>query len=181
MGLGRARRWDARVALAQDSYALHLQLEANIFRLFKQRGDALLIGDRDWGEGERALREAIDQNLRDIRLVIAREIEMVGEEEIEALAAFDMMEADIRSVNAALTRLSATGEPIATALQIERLADLLDREIDITLDNRILAALAEEQEEVDEIMAQATALRALNERVIYAGVAVAAALLAAML
>ena len=48
-------REDARTQLAQDAYGLHLKLEANIYRLFKQHGDALLIGDRDGGEGEREL------------------------------------------------------------------------------------------------------------------------------
>lgn len=181
VSLERARWWDARIQLAQDSYALHLELEANVFRLFKQHGDALLIGDRDGGAGERDLRAAIAANLDGIRDVIAREIQMVGEEEIEELAALDLIAADIRSINAALATLSAAGDPIDAAIRIERLANLLDRQIDVILDTRIRAALDEEQEEVQEIMAEAAIFRARNERIVYAFVVAAIALLAAML
>ena len=48
--LEKSRWWDARTQLAQESHALHLKWEANLYRLFKQHGDALLIGDRDGGE-----------------------------------------------------------------------------------------------------------------------------------
>ncbi len=39
--LEKSRWWDARTQLAQESYGLHLKLEANLYRLFKQHGDAL--------------------------------------------------------------------------------------------------------------------------------------------
>ena len=81
--LEKSRWWDARTQLAHESFGLHLRLQANLYRLFKQHGDALLIGDRDAGETERALRIAINQNLTEIRNVIGREIQMVGEEEID--------------------------------------------------------------------------------------------------
>lgn len=87
----------------------HLQLEANVFQLFKQHGDALLVGDRDGGARERELQARIHQNLSDIRDVIAREIQMVGEEEIEELALLDEMGEDIRKINATLSRLTAWG------------------------------------------------------------------------
>lgn len=170
--LEKSRWWDARTQLAQDSYGLHLRLEANIYRLFKQNGDSLLIGDRDGGEKESALKAAIEQNLDDIRNVIAREIEMVGEEEIEELDLLDDIEADIRSVNAAIATLNTAGDPIDTFVQIERLAALLDGDIDIQLDRKIEAALAEEQEEMHEVLEEAAAFRLWNERLVY-GIALA--------
>ncbi len=166
--LEKSRWWDARTQLAQDAYGLHLKLEANIYRLFKQHGDALLIGDRDGGEGERDLQAAIDQNLSDIREVIAREIQMVGEEEIEELAFLGELEADIRAVNAAIAKLNASGDPIDTFIQIERLAALLDGDIDVRLHGKIVDALEEEQEEVDEVLADAAAFRAWNRTLVYA-------------
>ena len=166
--LEKSRWWDARTQLAQESYGLHLRLEANLYRLFKQHGDALLIGDRDGGEGEIALQNKIEQNLVDIRGVIAREIQMVGEEEIEELELLDDIETDIRSVNAAVATLASSGDPVETFVQIERLAALLDGEIDIELDRKIESALEEELEEVEEVLTEAAAFRAWNERLVYA-------------
>ena len=113
-----------------------------MYRLFKQHGDALLIGDRDQGVGERKLKTRIHQNLSDIRNVIARGIQLVGEEEIEELALLEEMESDIRQVDAALARLTASGKPLESVVQIERLADLLDREVDVHPTNLIENALA---------------------------------------
>ncbi|MEE4189508.1 MAG: HAMP domain-containing sensor histidine kinase [Roseobacter sp.] len=171
--LDKSRFWDARTQLAQESYGLHLRLEANLYRLFKQNGDALLIGERDGGEAEAALKEAIDQNLDDIRTVIAREIQMVGEEEIEELELLDDIEADIRAVNAAISTLNGSDDPIDTFVQIEQLAALLDGDIDVELDRKIAAALEEEQEEVDEVLEEAAAFRAWNEQLVY-GISLAA-------
>lgn len=174
--LEKSRWWDARTYLAQESYGLHLRLEANLYRLFKQHGDALLIGDRDGGAGEAELRTRIDQNLADIRNVIAREIRLVGEEEIEELELLDDIEADIRAINRAIATLNENGDPIDTFIQIERLAALLDGDIDVRLDRKIEAALEEEREEVTEVLAEATAFRAWNERLVY-GILIGAALL----
>lgn len=165
--LEKSRWWDARTQLAQESYGLHQRLEANLYRLFKQNADALLVGERDGGEAEAALKAAIAQNLADIRSVIAREIQMVGEEEIEELELLDDLEADIQSVNSAIASLNASGDPIDTFVQIERLAALLDGDIDVKLDRKIEAALEEELEEVQEVMEEAAAFRDLNERLVY--------------
>lgn len=172
-----ARWWDARMQLSQQSLSLHLRLEANVFRLFKQHGDALLIGDRDQGAGERELQARIQQNLSEIRDVVAREIHLLGEEEIGELALLDELENDIRQVNAALARLSTTGEPLEAGVQIERLADLLDREIDIHLTQLIEKAVADEVEELEKVMADSAAFRARNETLVYALLLVALGLL----
>lgn len=178
-GLEKSRWWDARTQLAQNAYGLHLKLEANVYRLFKQHGDALLIGDRDGGEGERELQTAIDQNVSDIRKVIAREIQMVGEEEIEELELLDEIEEDIQAVNAAIATLNASGDPIDNFIQIERLAALLDGDIDVRLHSKIVEALEEEQEEVEEVLAAAAAFRAWNRSFVYAILATTALVLLA--
>lgn len=165
--LERARWWDNRIQLAQESHSLHLRLEADIFRLFKQHGDALLIGDRDRGAGERDLSQRIENNLAAIRNVIAREIDLVGDEEVEELAVLNEIEAGIGRVNAAIATFTSSGEPIDTEDQITRLADLLDRKIDIQLTQLIEAALAEELEEVEETLADAATFRAWNQRAVY--------------
>lgn len=172
--LEKSRWWDARTQLAQDAYGLHLKLEANIYRLFKQHGDALLIGNRDGGEAQMELRGAIKQNLSDIRAIIAREIEMVGDDELEELELLDELEGDIQAIHAAIATLSVSGDPIDNFVQIERLAALLDGDIDVRLSGKIAAALEEEQEEVEDVIADAAAFRTWNRRLVYAILATAA-------
>ncbi len=175
--LEKSRWWDARMQLAQESYGLHLQLESNLFRLFKQHGDALLIGDRDGGSGEAELQAEITQNLADIRNVIAREIQMVGEEEFEELQLLDDIENDIRAINRAIATLTESGDPIDTFIQIERLAALLDGDIDEQLDRKIEEALEEELEEVNEVIVEAAVIRSWNEKLVYGILVTAAAVL----
>ncbi|WP_170403425.1 sensor histidine kinase [Ruegeria arenilitoris] len=165
--LEKTRWWDARISLAQESYGLHLRLEADLYRLFKQHGDALLIGDRDDGVSEVELQEKIARTLDAIRKTIAREIQMVGEEEFEELELLDEIEDDIEAVNAAIANLSEVGSPIETFVRIERLAALLDGDIDDELDQKIQAALDEEVEEVEEVLAEAATFRKWNERLVY--------------
>jgi len=165
--LEKADWWEARKQLAQESYSLHLKLEANLYRLFKQHGDTLLIGERDGGEVVRALQGKIRENLSGIRNAIAREIQMVGEEEIEELVLLDEIEQDIRSVNAAIANLSSSEEPEEAFIQIERLAALLDGDIDDELDRKINAALRGELEEVEETLEEAEAFRRWNVSLVY--------------
>ncbi|WP_300039290.1 HAMP domain-containing sensor histidine kinase [uncultured Roseobacter sp.] len=171
--LEKSRWWDARTQLAQESYALHLKLEVKLYRLFKQHVSTLLIGDSDRGEAEAFLRDRIDQNLLDIRSVIEREIEMVGEEELEELQLLDEIEADIRSVDTAIAALTSADDPLESFLRTERLAALLDGGIDVELDRKIGAALEEELEETQEVLADAVAFRARDQKIVYALLALA--------
>ncbi|MFL4471837.1 ATP-binding protein [Tateyamaria armeniaca] len=171
--LEKSRWWDARTQLAQESYALHLKLEVKLYRLFKQHVSTLLIGDSDGGEAEAFLRNRIDQNLLDIRSVIEREIEMVGEEELEELKLLDEIEADIRSVDTAIAALTSADDPLESFLRTERLAALLDGGIDVELDRKIGAALEEELEETQEVLADAVAFRARDQKIVYALLALA--------
>jgi len=49
----RSARLSERMNLAHQVYEGYLSLKANSYQLFKQYGDALIIGDRDRGAGER--------------------------------------------------------------------------------------------------------------------------------
>ncbi|MEO0989778.1 MAG: HAMP domain-containing sensor histidine kinase [Pseudomonadota bacterium] len=175
--INKARYWEERTELAQEAYGLHLELEVNIFRLFKQNADALLIGDRDQGVGEEELGLRIAANLADIRAVIAKEIDLVGEEEIEELELLERIEDDVREITTTLASMSATGESLDGAMQVERLALLLDRRIDEDLDRKITAALEEEREEVEEVKIDAAAFRRANQNLIIGFVALSLALL----
>lgn len=51
------------VMLADSNLALYLDVAANMNDLAKQYADALIIGDRDGGEGERVLKERLAEDL----------------------------------------------------------------------------------------------------------------------
>lgn len=166
--LEKSRWWDARTQLAQESYSLHLKLEVKLNRLFKQHVSTLLVGDSDGGEQERFLRGRIDRNLSDIRAIIEREIEMVGEEELEEMELLDDIEADIKSVDIAIAAITSADDPLEAFVRTERLAALLDGGVDVELDRKIGAALEEELEETEEVLADAVAFRARHEKLVYA-------------
>ena len=155
----RSHFWDERIELAQHSYHTHLLLESHIYQLMKQHADALLIGDRDKGTGEAAIQKAITEDVAEIRSAIAREIEMVGEEEYEELETRAEIESRVRALTASLSRMSATNTPFDPDIRREQLADILDRKIDEELATLINESLEEEQKEVMDTSAEAQRFR----------------------
>lgn len=153
----QSNRWDERSELAHASLQEHLLLQSRVFQLLKQHGDALMIGDRDQGVGERELRSQISESITRIRAIIGAEIKLVGEEEIEELEVLAKIQWKISEVTRALSQL--TSEDLNNA-QIEKLADLLDQTIDQELFELIQFAVEEEAEEVAETRAEAEAFRA---------------------
>jgi two-component system, OmpR family, sensor kinase len=152
-----------RIALARTSYAEHQALQSNLYRLFKEKADALLIGDRDSSALEAQIKAQIAANLIELQRIIAREIEIDREEELEELQLLSMLDRTITDVIRRYDRLvpdSATpdGSPQ------QDLALLLDRDIDRTLSELIEVALAGELEEVTEKTAEAEAFRDLVSR-----------------
>ncbi|MEL6239977.1 MAG: HAMP domain-containing protein [Pseudomonadota bacterium] len=175
--IDRTRFWDDRIALAQTSYNEHLTLQANIYMLLKQYGDALIIGDRDEGRGERMLSTQIANSINRIREVIAREIELVGEEEFEELELLSRIEKDVERLTSLLGRLGDDGAPMTDEFRMARLVDVLDRQIDVNLSSMIDEALEEELEEVMETEAEAAAFRSTSRQVVIGIVAIAMAIL----
>lgn len=146
----RAAFFNERINLAHESYEVHLQLSGNTYQLFKQYGDAMLIGDRDRGMGEAELIRLIRANIRSIRSLIGQEIELVGDEEIEELELLSQIE---RKIEDLITRFEVVRKDTAVE-QFGRnwtgLSVMLDDEIDRDFHSMINAALAEELEEVEE-------------------------------
>ena len=174
--------WSARTAefllersrLAHQVHEQYLSLSSHTYQLFKQYGDALLIGDRDGGAGEALLMSEIRNNISELRNLIGTEVQMVGEEEIEELELLARIERKIDYILRDFARLqSSTLEP-GTAEYTARLAAILDERIDAELRAKIAEALAEEQEEVEEAEAEMRAAVAGFQRT-----AVVAALFAA--
>lgn len=156
----QSRIWDQRIALAQASYAEHLALQSNIYQLFKQHGDALLLGDRDGGKMEAELRARIAANLDEIRRIVGQEIDLVGEEEIEELELLSRIETKVQTLTRTLSNLDSLDETGDADRRREILIQLLDGEIDEKLALHIAEALEDERAEVIETLAEAEAFRA---------------------
>lgn len=175
--------WSARSAehhlersrLAHRVHEQYLSLSNHTYQLFKQFGDALLIGDRDKGSGEARLLRAIRNDFSQLRILIAEEVLLVGDEEIEELELLAEIERQIASLLREFARLQSLRETTDPAGYQAQLSRVLDEEIDADFQALIAEALAEEQEEVDETEAEMYAAVAVFQRA-----AVVAGLIAAI-
>lgn len=146
----RSTFFSERITLAHESYEAHLKLSANTYRLFKQYGDAFLIGDRDAGSGEAALIGEVRANIAEIRQIITDEIDLVGVEEVEELDALDEIETTINRLIRELEQMREVDGIDIPSNNWFDLSRILDSDIDRDFQAMIDDALAEEQEEVDE-------------------------------
>ena len=147
----------ARMDLAHAVYERFLMLESHTYQLFKQFGDAMLIGDRDRGTGETMLIEAIRVDIGHIREAIGREIDLVGDEEIEELEQLAAIEHKIEQLIEVLQQVAATPEPDGIPVRWTRLSQILDGDIDHEFHTMIRDALAGELAEVGTTRDQALA------------------------
>ncbi len=170
--------WSARTAeyhlersrLAHAVHEQYLSLSNHTYQLFKQFGDALLIGDLDQGAGEARLMDAIRNDIRMLRLQIAEEVKVVGEEEIEELELLARIERQIESLLLEFSRLLASGE-VGSPLFERRLSTILEDRIDSQFQALLEEALAGEREELEETAAEMQAAdRLFQYAAIVAGV-----------
>ncbi len=160
----RAEYFSERITLAHRSYEQHLELTSNTYQLFKQYGDAMLIGDLDQGRGEAELIRRIRGNISAIRGVIGEEIEMVGEEEIEELELLARIERKIEDLIGKFEVVAGVEAGQELRMSWSQLSAILDDEIDRDFRSMIDEALEEELEEVEETRAEAQAHALLAER-----------------
>ncbi|GAB5470340.1 MAG: HAMP domain-containing sensor histidine kinase [Rhodospirillales bacterium] len=149
--------WSARVAqhhlermgMAHQVHQHYLTLSSNSYELFKQFGDAFLIGDRDQGAGEAILLAAIREDITQLRHLIAEEVRIVGEEEVVEL---DLLAAIERQLGLLLMEFARLSELRAVDPRTyrARLSRMLDESADGTFQALLTEALNEEKEEVLE-------------------------------
>ena len=154
--------WSARQAalslerthLAHRVYESFLALSVHNAQLFKQYGDAMLLGDQDDGAHEAALLERIQQDYMTLRHLMAQEIQLVGDEEIEELDRLASIEARISDLLAGYRRLlQESARPNSRNDQKDRLA-LLVGDVERELNELIQEALDEEAEEVSQVRSE---------------------------
>lgn len=146
-----------RIILAHQVYESYLALSNHTYQLFKQFGDALLIGDRDFGAGESELLGKMRNDIASIRRLIAREIQIVGDEETEELELLAKIEQQIEELIREYQEIIASKDALVFTENWERLSGMLDKSIDEDFNELIQEAIDEEAEEVRETMAETTA------------------------
>lgn len=146
----QAAFFNERLNLAHRSYEVHLQLSGNTYQLFKQYGDAMLIGDRDQGAGEAELIRLIRENIGAIRVLIAKEIDLVGDQELVELELLSEIERKIEDLIARFEIVRTDTAMDQFGLNWTGLSVMLDDDIDRDFYSMIQAALTEEFEEVEE-------------------------------
>jgi len=136
--------------LSHAIYENYLMLESNTYQLFKQYGDAIIIGDANQRVGKQALIKLIDNNTRHLTRLIGQKISLVGghaETDLDALAAID---ATVKQLIVRLDQFSPTGTGELVA-DWGRLSQLLNEEIDEGFRDMIQTALREEKQDVNRI------------------------------
>lgn len=146
----RTAYFNQRIELAQTAYEQHLQMSSYTYGLFKQYGDALLVGDSDRGAGEALLIAKIRENIRNIRRVIGQEIELVGEEELEELELLAKMERQLEELITKFTAVVSNETDLLADENRAALSVILENDIDRDFRSMMDEALAEELEEVTE-------------------------------
>ena len=139
-----------RFELAQSSYEAHLRLESHSYQLFKQYGDALMIGDSDQDDTKLHLKSLIRDDISLTRRIIVDEIQSVGDEEVEELELLRQIELKLESLFSLFDSLVVTVSSDDISAHWIEFQQLLDGEIDKEFRTMILAALDEEQEEMTE-------------------------------
>ena len=80
LGGQQARYSLDRVDLVHRSYEAHLALSNHTYQLFKQFGDAMVIGDLDRGAMEAELLQSIRSDIARIRETLVEEIRYFGDD-----------------------------------------------------------------------------------------------------
>ena len=140
-----------RVRLAQEVYLGYLSLSNHSYQLFKQFGDAILIGDSDGGAAESELIGKMQEDVREIRELIGHEIRFVGAEEIEELNLLAQIESLAKHLiveHNSILMMRENGTPVAELHK--RLSRMHDQTIDRQFNRLIHEAIQEEANEVSE-------------------------------
>ncbi len=139
-----------RVTLAYSAYSNVLSLKSHTYQLFKQYGDALMIGDE--GKDDAPLILKIRQDIDNIRASIGGEIELLGDEELDELDALSEIEVKTEQLISELNRLSQ-GDDHNSGVALtnwSELSDVLESGIDQDYYTMIRSFLVNEALEVTE-------------------------------
>ncbi|MCP3670526.1 MAG: HAMP domain-containing histidine kinase [Gammaproteobacteria bacterium] len=139
-----------RVTLAYSTYTNVLSLKSHTYQLFKQYGDALIIGDE--GKDDAPLILKIREDIDNIRASIGGEIELLGDDELDELNALSEIEVKTEQLISELNRISQSdnSNPGVVQSNWSELSDILESSIDQDYYTMIRSFLVNEASEVSE-------------------------------
>ena len=146
---------------AHQQYEGYLALSNHTYKLFKQLGDRLLIGDLDQGAGQSQLIADIRNDIRALRHLTGLEIRLVGDREVEELDRLAKIERVLEALVAEYMLLADGTDPGAIRNDWTRVSDMLDTKIDRDFSSIIQEAILAEGEEVREVRDETSARIAL--------------------
>lgn len=148
--LQQSRSHIARINVSHSIYETYLSLESHTYQLFKQYGDAIMIGDANQRAGKKVLIQLIEDDTRQIRQLIAEKISLVGQHAGSKFVALAAIEKTVKNLITRLDQFSPTGTG-ELASDWGRLSLLLNDEIDQGFRMMIQGALDEEKQDVANI------------------------------
>ncbi|MFK7853037.1 MAG: sensor histidine kinase [Granulosicoccus sp.] len=148
--LQQSRSHFARITVSHSIYESYLMLESHTYQLFKQYGDAIIIGDANQRAGKKVLIQLIERDISEIRALINQKILLVGEHAGSKFVALSAIEKTVKSLITRLDQFSPTGTGELSS-DWERLSLLLNDEIDEGFRRMIQTALVEEKADVHYI------------------------------
>ncbi len=151
--LQRSRGHIAEINLSHSIYESYLLLESHTYQLFKQYGDAIIIGDVNQRADKQALIELIDEDSRRLTQLTRQKISLVGEHAGSKLDALSTIDSTVRSLIVRLDQFSPTGTG-ELASDWGRLSQLLNEEIDQGFRGLIRDALSDERQDVERIASE---------------------------
>ncbi|HQF30105.1 MAG TPA: HAMP domain-containing sensor histidine kinase [Hyphomicrobiales bacterium] len=151
--------------LAHESYELHLTVSADTYLLFKRYGDLLLGGTADREAENEQLVATLQNTLSGLRQVIGKEIELVGERQLEELARVDKIEKVIGDLVARFRQAQQTPERGDIRENWRDLGTILITDLKQDFRALIAEALADEHEQVAAAEASESAAHLLARRI----------------
>jgi len=145
--LKQSQLYIERINNSHMVYAQYLVLESHIYQLFKQYGDAIIIGDSNQRAKKEALIAAIDSDIQRLNVLINSGNLRSANDQYIALQTLKQIEITVKSLITKLDEFSPTGTGELSS-DWGRLSTLLNNEIDEVLSKLIQTALIRKAEVV---------------------------------
>lgn len=153
-----------RAELAHNVHHGYLRLSALTYRLFKEAGEASHLPASTQSYSAVSTAEELRDVIAEIRRNIGREIELVGEEELEELEWLERLETGIESLLAAY-RTDAGPDRVDPATRWARMEVVLREGFGGDFESTIAALTGEEAEETSRVRSDTAALVVLYDQV----------------
>ncbi len=146
--LQQSRYQIRKMNISHTIYEGYLNLESHIYQLFKQYGDAIIIGDSNQRASKNRLIAQVGSDIEGIRQLIESEMGLIGADAPVKLAALADIERTVGNLISRLDQFSPTGSGELSS-DWGRLSRLLNEEIDGKFQQMMRSALERKSTEVE--------------------------------